>query len=441
MRRPKIITELPGPKAKEVLKDDERFISPSYTRSYPMVADKAQGCWVTDVDGNEFLDMAAGIAVCSTGHCHPQIVEEIKKQADKLIHMSGTDFYYPEQVEIAKKLAEIAPGKSEKRVFLSNSGAEANEAAMKLARWATKRTYFIAFYGSFHGRTYGAMSLTASKYIHRKHFAPLVPGVIHVPYPNPYRPPLKETEPEKIAQEVVDYIENVVFKAEAPADEVAAIFVEPIQGEGGYVVPPANFFPLLRKLCDKYGILLIVDEVQAGMGRTGKMFAIEHWDVEPDIITTAKGIASGLPLGATIAKKEIMDWPAGTHATTFGGNPISCRAAMKTIELLENELINNAAEVGDYLKQKLLELKDKYPFIGDVRGKGLMIGVDIVKDRATKEMDGQLRDKIVDEAFRRGLLLLGAGMNVVRFCPPLVITKEEVDVGVEIFKEALDAVK
>ncbi len=441
MKRPEIKTQLPGPEAKKILADDELFISPSYTRSYPMVAKKGNGCWVEDVDGNTYLDFNAGIAVCSTGHCHPEVVEAIKKQAEELIHMSGTDFYYPQQVELAKKLAEIAPGDNAKRVFLSNSGAEANEAAIKLARYHTKRQYIIAFYGAFHGRTYGAMSLTASKYVQRKHFAPLVPGVIHVPYPNPYRPPFsKDVSPEKVAEEVVQFIEEVVFNTVAPAEEVAAIIAEPIQGEGGYVVPPDNFFPLLKKLCEKYGILLIIDEVQAGMGRTGKMFAIEHFGIEPDIISVAKGIASGMPLGATIASRDVMDWPPGAHATTFGGNPVSCAAALKTIELLQNELIENAARQGEYLLGELKKFMDEFEFIGDVRGKGLMIGVEIVKDRETKERDGALRDKIVDEAFRKGLLLLGAGANVIRFCPPLVVTKEEIDVALEILRDVMKSV-
>ncbi len=434
--KPEIITNLPGPKAKELLKLDEEYISPSYTRTYPAVIERGEGVWVYDVDGNRFLDMTAGIAVLTTGHCHPEIVKAVQDQVTKLIHMSGTDFYYPYQIRLAEKLAEIAPGSKNKRVFFSNSGAEANEAALKLARYKSRRPIFIAFLGAFHGRTFGAMSISASKAIHRRYFSPLVPQVVHVPYPNPYRP-FMGVAPERLSDTIIDYIENYIFATVAPPEEVAAFIFEPIQGEGGYVVPPQDFFPKLKNLAEKYDILLIDDEVQAGMGRTGKMFAIEHFNIIPDIVTVAKGIASGFPLGATIARKSLMDWESGTHASTFGGNPVSCVAALKTIELLERELVENARIVGNYLKAELQKLMNEFEFIGDVRGLGLMIGVEIVKDKDTKTPDPKLRNKIVDDCFYKGLLLLGAGPNTVRWCPALTINKEEIDTALEIFRDVL----
>jgi len=437
--KPEIKTQLPGPKAKELLEKDSKYISTSYTRSYPAVIERGEGVWVYDVDGNRFLDVNAGIAVCATGHAHPQVVKAIKEQAEKLLHYSGTDFYYPYQIELAEKLAEITPGSQNKRVFFSNSGAEANEAALKLVRYKTKRPIYIAFLGAFHGRTFGTVSLTASKAVQRRYFSPLLPQVVHIPYPNPYRP-IFGVKPEKLTDTIIDYLENYIFKTIAPPEEVAAIIFEPIQGEGGYVIPPADFFPKLKELATKYDILLIDDEVQAGMGRTGKMFAIEHWGIIPDIVTIAKGIASGLPLGATVARRSLMDWEPGTHANTFGGNPVSCVAALKTIELLENGLIENARVVGSYLKEELEKLAQKFDFIGDVRGLGLMIGVEIVKDRMSKEPAPQIRNKIVNEAFKRGLLLLGCGPNTIRWSPPLIIKKEEVDIALEIFEKVLQEI-
>ena len=439
MLKPEIKTELPGPRAKEWLKKDKRFISPSYTRSYPAVLEKGEGVWIYDVDGNRFLDMTAGVAVLATGHSHAEIVKVAYEQMKKLIHMSGTDFYYPAEIMLAEKLAEIVPGAQNRKVFFGNSGAEANEAALKLARFHTKRPYVLAFIGAFHGRTYGAMSLSGSKSIHHKGFSPLIQGVIHIPYPDPYRPPFGISGND-VSDAIIDYIENVVFKKLVDPEEVAAIFFEPIQGEGGYIVPPRDFFKKLRKLTTKYGILMVDDEVQAGMGRTGKMFAIEHFGVIPDIVTVAKGIASGFPLGAMIAKSSLMDWTAGAHASTFGGNPVSCMAALKTIELLENGLIENAEKMGKYLMSSLKELMKRYEFIGDVRGKGLMIGVDIVKDRDTKEYNPSLRNRIVDESFKRGLLMLAAGPSAIRWAPALVVKKEELDVALEIFEEALKTV-
>ncbi len=439
MEKPEIRTELPGPKAQEWLKKDRLFISQSYPRSYPAVIERGEGVWVWDVDGNKFLDVNAGIAVCAVGHCHPEVVAAIKEQADKLIHISGTDFYYPYQVQIAEKLAEIVPGAQNKRAFLTNSGTEANEAAMKLARYKTRRTFFIAFTGAFHGRTYGTMSLSASKYIHKSHFGPFVPHVIHVPFPDPYRTPFG-VAPDKVTDAVLSYIEDIVFHKLVDPEDVAAVFYEPIQGEGGYVVPPADFFRKLKELTDKYGILTVVDEIQSGMGRTGRMFAIEHFNVIPDIVTIAKGIASGLPLGAMVASRSLMDWEVGTHANTFGGNPIACMAALKTIEILEREAIENAAKMGEFLIGELRKIQQKYPeVIGDVRGIGLMIGVDFVSDPKTKKPDGKLRDRVVYEAFKRGLLMLGAGDSVIRWAPPLIITKEQLTVGLEIFDEAIAA--
>ncbi|MEO0215687.1 MAG: acetyl ornithine aminotransferase family protein [candidate division WOR-3 bacterium] len=439
MRKPKIVTELPGPKARVLLKKDAKFISPSYTRSYPAVIEQGKGVWVKDVDGNEFLDFTSGIAVLSTGHCHPEVVEVIKRQVERLIHMSGTDFYYPYQIELAEKLAEIVPGGKNKKVFFGNSGAEAVECAMKLARYIKRRPRYIAFTGAFHGRTFGALSLTSSKAGQRRFFGPLLPDVTHVPYAYCYRCPFNLSYPS-CALECVKYIEEVVFKKIAPPEEISAIFVEPIQGEGGYVVPPKGFLPALRDLCSKYEILLVDDEVQAGMGRTGRMFAIEHYNTKADMYCIAKGIASGLPLGVCVANAGLMEWPPGAHASTFGGNPVSCTAAMKTIELLENGLIDNAARLGEIALKRLNELKERYEFIGDVRGKGLMIGVEFVADKKSKTPIKDRRDAVVYEAFKQGLLLLGAGESAVRIIPPLVISEEELQVGLDIFESVLKKV-
>ena len=430
---PQIKTELPGPKARKIIAKDERATSPSYTREYPLVVSHGLGAMIDDVDGNRFLDFTAGIAVCSTGHCHPLVVEAIKQQASQFLHMSGTDFYYQPQADLANRLAKVAPGKSKKRVFFTNSGAESVEAAIKLARYHTKRQRLIAFTGAFHGRTMGAVSLTASKSIQREGFGPLVPGVTHIPYANCGSCPVGKNYGE-CAIDCVDTLENL-FRTVAPPEEVAAIVVEPIQGEGGYIVPPSEFHPRLKALAEQHGILYVVDEVQAGMGRTGKMFAIEHWGVEPDIICTAKGIASGMPLGAIIAKEHVMDWPPGAHASTFGGNPISCAAALATLDLLEDELIENAKEVGDYLIEELQQLADRHLLIGDVRGKGLMVGMDVI--RADGEPDPVTRDELIQLCFANGLLLLGAGRSTIRFCPPLVIDKTDVDTAISILDDVL----
>ncbi len=440
MNYPLIRTALPGPKAKALIERDKLHVSSSYTRDYPLVAHKGRGILVEDPDGNVFLDMAAGIAVTSTGHCHPKIVAAIKRQASQLIHMSGTDFYYQPQVELAEQLSKLAPGKLTKKVFFGNSGAEAVEAAMKLSRYYTRRMQFISFLGAFHGRTFGAMSLTASKVIQKRSYGPLVPGVTHVPYAYCYRCPYGK-EVDTCDTECVCFIREILFTKTVPPEEVAAIFVEPIQGEGGYVVPPEKFHKALRKLTSEFDILFVADEVQSGMGRTGKMFAIEHFGVVPDIIALAKGIASGMPLGVIIAPGKIMRWEPGAHASTFGGNPISCAAAVETINLLTDKLIQNAARIGDYMLERLRQMQEKHPLIGDVRGKGLMIGVEMVMDRETKERARKERGAIVDTCFRKGLLMLGCGDCSVRFCPPLVITKPQAERALELFEEALSEVE
>jgi 4-aminobutyrate aminotransferase len=433
LKAPDLRTDLPGPRGRALIDADERYTSPSYTRAYPLAVGRGYGTVIEDVDGNRFLDFTAGIAVCSTGHCHPRVVQAVQQQAGKLMHMSGTDFYYAPQGDLAKKLAELTPGPGDKRVFFTNSGAESVEAAFKLARYNTGRQHMIAFFGAFHGRTMGALSLTGSKVVQRRGFAPLIPLVSHVDYPNCYRSGQDETS---CHLESLNQLEDLFKRTVAP-QEVAGLIVEPIQGEGGYIVPPPEFHRELRRLCDQHGILMIADEVQSGMGRTGKMFAMEHWGVVPDIVCLAKGIASGLPLGAIIARADIMDWGPGSHASTFGGNPISCVAALETIHLLEESLMENARTVGQHLKQRLLELAGGHRLIGDVRGIGLMIGMELVRDRVTKEMASTERDEIVQLCFRRGLLLLGCGMNTLRFCPPLVVTKEQCDLAVRILDDVL----
>ncbi|MCS6951989.1 MAG: acetyl ornithine aminotransferase family protein [Bryobacterales bacterium] len=433
---PQIRTRLPGPRAQEVIERDHRFVSPSYTRPYPFVAARGQGAIIEDVDGNRFLDFNAGIAVVATGHCHPRIVEAIRRQAERLIHMSGTDFYYENLVRLAEKLAAIAPGGGARRVSFGNSGAEAIEAALKLARYHTGRQRFIAFLGCFHGRTLGALSLTASKSVQREGFGPLLAGVHHVPYAYCYRCAYGK-QPETCAVECVKFIEDEVLRTAAPPAEVAGIVVEPVQGEGGYVVPPPKFFEELQELARRHGILLVVDEVQSGMGRTGKMWACEHFGLEPDILAVAKGIASGLPLGVTVARAELMRWKPGAHASTFGGNPVAVEAALATIEVLEQELIENAARVGQHLLDRLRDWPQRFRHVGEVRGLGLMIGIEIVRDQQTRERAPELRDRIVQLAFERGLLILGAGPNSIRLCPPLVISRDQADFAVETLEECL----
>lgn len=441
-RRPEIKTELPGPKARKIIAADAAYVNPAYPRpDFKLVAERAQGVWVEDVDGNIFLDCNAGVAVCSTGHCHPEVVKAIQDQAAQLIHMCGTDYYYRLMPELAEALDAITPVPSPTKTHFANSGTEAVETALKLAMHATGREKFIAFFGSFHGRTLGSLSLTSSKAAQRSGFKRQALDVVHVPYPNDYRNPFSAEDCGSggAAQGALNWIENRLFKTTTPPEEVAAIVVEPIQGEGGYVPAPQGFFKGLRRICDEHGILLIADEVQSGMGRTGKMFACDHYDVKPDIICIAKGIASGLPLGACVARADLMDWKKGAHASTFGGNPVCIAAAMKTIDLLERELIANAAEVGDYLKRGLQKLMAKYECIGDVRGKGLMLGVEFVKDKTTRTPDAELRDRVEMASFERGLILLGAGTNTIRWSPPLILAKENVDVALEIFDDAITA--
>ncbi|MBT9330934.1 acetyl ornithine aminotransferase family protein [Paracidobacterium acidisoli] len=436
---PKLVTTLPGPNARRIVEDDDRLISPSYTRSYPMVAKRGRGIRVEDVDGNEFLDFAAGIAVNSTGHCHPEVVKAIQNQAAELIHISGTDFYYEALVSLADRLSSIAPMPGPHRFYYGNSGAEAIECALKIARYHTGRQNIIAFFGAFHGRTMGALSLTASKPQQRRRFAPLVPGVTHVRYPYAYRGcsggPQEE---EAFALGCARYIEEKLFKTTLPPEEVAAIFVEPIQGEGGYVVAPTIFMQELRRICDKYGILLVVDEVQSGAGRTGKWWAVEHAGVEPDIVCIAKGIASGMPLGICMTRAEIMDWKPGSHASTFGGNPLCIAAAHATLDVLEREGMANAKHRGEQALSRLRDWPAEHSIVGEVRGRGLMIGIEIVKDQKSREVAPALRDRIVDLAFERGLLILGCGETSIRLAPPLILNEHEMTIALDILEASIE---
>jgi 4-aminobutyrate aminotransferase len=442
LQKPVIKTELPGPKGRAIIDADHQYVTPSYPRpDYKLVAEKGYGVWIEDADENVFLDCNAGVAVCSTGHCHPEIVEAITKQTQKLIHMCGTDYYYKQMPDLAKKLDEICPIEGPTRTHFANSGAEAVETALKVAMHHTKRQKFISFFGSFHGRTLGALSLTSSKAAQRRGFMRQALDVIHVPYPNKFRHFANNlpTDEATITKDCLAWIEERIFKTTTPPDEVAAIVVEAVQGEGGYVPAPKAFLQAIRRICDEHGIVMIVDEVQSGMGRTGKMFAIEHSDVKADVICSAKGIGSGLPIGVCVAKASIMNWGKGAHASTFGGNPVCIEAALKTIELLEGGLIENAVVVGDYLQNGLRKLQEKYSVIGDVRGLGLMIGVEFVTDRDTLTPNAELRDKIEMECFNRGLIILGCGNSTIRWSPPLILSKENVDVALEIFDNAIGA--
>ncbi|MCA1630784.1 MAG: acetyl ornithine aminotransferase family protein [Acidobacteria bacterium] len=443
-KRPEIKTALPGPKGQRIVSDDAQWVTPSYPRpSFKLVAERGEGVWVTDVDGNVFLDCNAGVAVCSTGHCHPEVVRAIQDQAAKLIHMCGTDYYYEHMPALARKLDEIVPVSSPTRTHFANSGTEAVETALKLAMHATGREKFIAFFNSFHGRTLGSLSLTSSKVAQRRGFKRQALDVVHVPYPNAFRDPFtgKKSDAATVSRQCLAWIEERLFKTTTPPEEVAGIVVECVQGEGGYVPAPKEFLHGLRRICDEHGIMLIVDEVQSGMGRTGKMFASEHYDLKPDIVTIAKGIGSGLPIGACVARADLMDWKPGAHASTFGGNPVCIAAALKTIELLENGLVKNSAEVGGYLKAGLEKLKAKHDSIGDVRGLGMMIGVEFVTDGETLAPDAEMRDRVEIECFNRGLIILGAGANTIRWSPPLTLTRENVDVALEIFDEAVTAAR
>jgi 4-aminobutyrate aminotransferase len=436
MKTPRLLTALPGPKAKVIVERDAKFMSPSFTRDYPLVAKTGHGAMVEDVDGNLFLDFAAGIAVCSTGHCHPKVVEAIQKQAGELIHMSGTDFYYEGLPLLAERLGKTVPGSEGKKVFFTNSGTEAIEGAVKLARYTTKRDKMIAFYGCFHGRTMGSLSLTASKSTQRKGFGALLGGVEHIPYPYAYRCALGHM-PETCGAEILETLENQIFKRLFDPTEVAGIIIEPIQGEGGYVPAPKFFLQELRRICTQHGIMLITDEVQSGMGRTGKWWAFEHAGIEPDIITSAKGIASGMPLGAIIAKSSVMNWKPGSHGTTFGGNPVCLAASLATMDLIEGGLMENARKMGEYIFQRTGDWTNKFKIVGDVRGKGLMVGIEFVRDQRTKERAGDLRNAIVDSAFHKGLLVLGAGENSLRLSPPLLVDEEQADFAMKTLEECI----
>jgi 4-aminobutyrate aminotransferase len=439
---PEIKTALPGPRAKEILNRDAKYISPSYTRSYPLVAQRGYGAILEDVDGNTFLDFNAGVAVAALGHAHPEIVEVIARQASEFVHISGTDYYYPHQTAFAEKLIQVTPGSFAKKVHYCNSGAEAMEAALKAVIYSTGRHKFIAFRGAFHGRTFATLSLTASRAAQRRGFGPQAFDVTHVPFANPIRFPLERSAGESVGRRVARFIEQTIFKTTVDPEDCAAIVVEPVQGEGGYVVPSPDFFPELRRICDQHGIALIVDEVQSGMGRTGKLWAIEHFGVVPDIMCMAKAVGGGLPLGVTLAKEDLMRWHVGAHASTFGGNPVAIAAGMKTLELLEKGVMKNAAEMGTYMMDRLRELQDKHAAITEVRGLGLMIGVELSRDREATEPWPELRDKIVVECFNRGLVIQGAGESAVRFSPPLIVDSEQVDFAVRIFEAALsDATK
>ncbi|MFQ5575581.1 MAG: acetyl ornithine aminotransferase family protein [Anaerolineae bacterium] len=424
LSEPRLKTKLPGPRAKALLARDAQVIAPCYGRIYPFVMDKGRGAEVWDVDGNRFIDLMAGIAVANTGHSHPRVVQAVKAAADKFLHISS-DYYHAPMVQLAERLNGLAPFAEPAMSLFANSGTEAVEGAFKMVRTVTGRSRFIAFYGGFHGRTMGSLSFTASKSVQQQGLFPTMPGVTHVPYPNPYRPVFAGADQ---GQAVVDYIEQVVFASNVPPAEVGAVVVEPIQGEGGYLVPPGSFLPALRRLCDRHGILLIADEVQSGIGRTGKMFAIEHFGVEPDIVTSAKGLASGLPMGAVIARKSIMEqWPVATHGNTFGGNPIACAAALATLDLVEQTYAANAARMGDYLMQGLRQLQTRHPVIGQVRGKGLMIGMELVTDRATKKPAKSFVRRMLHRGFQNGLLMLNCGLSTLRLMPPLVIDRPLAD--------------
>lgn len=443
LQRPVIKTQLPGPKALEIINADAQYVTPSYPRpDYKLVAERGYGVWIEDPDGNIFLDCNAGVAVCSTGHCHPEIVKAISDQAAELIHLCGTDYYYRHMPALGKKLDEIVPIEGPTKSHFANSGAEAIETALKLAMYHTRRQKFISFFGSFHGRTLGALSLTSSKRAQRLGFMRQALDVVHVPYPNCYQCPfnLGKCSEGSCCMGSVSWIEDRIFNTTTPPEEVAGIVVEVVQGEGGYVPAPPEFIREIRRICDQHGIMMIIDEVQSGMGRTGKMFALDHHEgVKADIVCMAKGIGSGMPIGVCTAKADIMDWHKGAHASTFGGNPVAIASALKTIELLEGGLVDNARDVGAHLETGLRRLQDKYECIGDVRGLGMMLGVEFVTDKASKKPDAALRDRIEMACFERGLILLGCGTSTIRWSPPLILSRENADVALEIFDAAIAA--
>ena len=441
MKYPKIVVTPPGPKAKKIVDRDAAVISPSFGRAYPLVVEKGEGNIITDVDGNRFIDMNAGLAVCNVGHAHPKVIKAIKDQTDKFIHYSYTDFYYEDYVDLGEKLHGLVPGDHKKKFFYGNSGAESVEAALKVSRWHSGRQGVLAYIGSFHGRTMGAVSLTASKPYQRARFSPLIPGVHHIFYPYCYRCPFN-LECPSCNYACVDYIDEYLFHRYVPPNEVAMLIAEPIQGEGGYVVPPDGYFPRLKKLLDEYGILFAADEIQSGVGRTGKWFAIEHFDVVPDIVCIAKGIAAGLPLGVMASRAEIQDWTPGSHASTFGGNPVSCAAALAVLDVIEQEkLLENARTQGDYIMKRLNEMMADHPMMGDVRGKGLMVGIELVKDKYTKEYAKKETEEVMMKCFKKGVALVNCGINVIRLMPPLTITRDLVDASLEIFEESLSEIE
>ncbi len=437
---PKIVVSPPGPKARQLIKKDENFVSPSYVRFYPLAIESGKGCIVTDLDGNEYIDFNSGLVCLNVGHCHPKVVDAIKKQSEKFLHFSNTDFYYRPVVDLAEKLCEITPGKFSKKAYFGNSGAEAVEAAVKLSKWHTRKQRFIAYISAFHGRTLGALSFTASKPVQRRYFFPMLPGVTHVPYPNCYRCPFKLSYPD-CDYWCVDFIDEMVLQKYVPPEEVAGILVEPIQGEGGYVVPPPEYFKRLKRIADKYGLLMIDDEIQAGVGRTGRWFAIQHWKVEPDVVCIAKSIAAGLPLGVIVSRARLMDWEGGSHASTFGGNPLSCAAALASIEAItEENLLENATKQGNYIMKRLENLKDECEILGDVRGKGLMIGAEIVEDKDTKKPAKEKASKIMLRCWKRGIAIITCGVSTLRIAPPLIITRELVDAAMDIVEDVIKEV-
>ena len=441
MGYPKIVVTPPGPKARGIVERDHALISPSFGRAYPLAIKSGIGSIITDVDGNEFIDMNAGLAVCSVGHRHPKVIAAIKEQVDRFLHYSYTDFYYESYVDLGETLHDLIPGGFRKKFFYGNSGAESVEAAIKLARWHSRRQGILAYIGSFHGRTMGAVSLTGSKPAQRRYFSPLVPGVEHIFYPYCYRCPFNLECPD-CGFRCVSYIDDYLFHKFVPPEEVAMVVAEPIQGEGGYVVPPKGYFRELKKLLDEHGILLAMDEVQTGIGRTGKWFGIEHFDAVPDIVCMAKGIAAGLPLGVTASRADLMDWTPGSHASTFGGNPVSCSAAQAVIGVIKEEkLLENAKRQGSYILKRLNEAMDDHPMMGDVRGAGLMVGVELVKDRGTKEPAKEETVDVMMRCFRKGVAIVNCGVSTIRMMPPLVITQDLVDASLEIFLECLGEVE
>jgi 4-aminobutyrate aminotransferase len=431
---PRVVTPLPGPKGRAIIERDAQFTSTSYIKEYPLVMSGGSGAMIEDADGNRFIDFMAGIAVSATGYNHPEVVAAVRQQAEKFFHICGTDFYYEGFARLSERLAGLAPGPSRKRVLLTNSGTEAIEGAIKLARFHTRRPALIAFHGAFHGRSYGAMSLTSSKVKQHQHFGPFLPDVHHVPFCNPYRS--AGGSAAECIRETIQAIEEDLFTRHVAPEDVAAIFVEPIQGEGGYVVPPDGFLRALRALCDRHGILLVADEVQCGAGRTGKMWACQWEGVEPDILLTAKGLGSGLPIGALIARDSVMSWKAGSHGSTFGGNPVACAAALATLSVVEEKLPHIRA-MGERMLARARLMMERYPIVGDVRGRGLMVGIELVKDRVTKEPYEEIIERITQRAFHEGLLLLGCGRSTFRLAPPLVLDEYDVDVGMDILEHCL----